>query len=166
MAEKTLVIDGLELNYKGLFDVNGLLKKIDKNIVERGYSKGEKRREERITASGKEFSIELRPVKRKTDYEAVMIKIRIEITNLKDVEVMRNKVKTKMNQGNVHMLFDAWTTTDYEWRWEQKPLFYFLRNLVERITYKFHTDKFFSEVSDDTHFVYNNIKAYLELHGL
>ena len=47
MVEKTLVIDGLELNYKGLFDVNGLLKKIDKNIGARGYSKGEKRREEK-----------------------------------------------------------------------------------------------------------------------
>ena len=147
-----------------MFDVNNLLKEIDKNTAERGYGKGEKRREEIVTPSGKEFRMELRHVKVKTQYYALMIKMRIEITNLKEVEVLRDKLKTKLNEGNVSILFDAWTTTDFELRWEQKPLFFFLRMLFSKFVYDVGTGKFDSEVMDDTHFVHNNIKSYLDLH--
>jgi len=163
MSEKKLYLDGLELNYEGLFNLNELLKAIDSIIKDRGYAKGEKRREETIKSTGREFSMELRPVKKKTDYFVLMIKMRISVTNMTDVEVLRDDVRTIMNKGNVSIIFDAWTTTDYEYRWEQSPLFYFLRNLFERVIYKFHTDRFADELIDDTHFFYNNIKAYLNL---
>ncbi len=68
MSEKKLYLDGLELTYEGLFNLNELLKAIDVMIKDRGYVKGEKRREEVIKSTGREFSIELRPVKKKTDY--------------------------------------------------------------------------------------------------
>ena len=163
MSEKKLYLDGLELNYEGLFDINALLKAIDGIIKDRGYVKGEKRREEMIKAEGREFSMELRPVKKKTDYFVLMVKMRIHITNMTDVEVEKDDVRTMMNKGNISIIFDAWTTTDYELRWEQKPLFYFLRNLFERAIYKFHTDRYSDELIDDTHFFYNNIKAFLNL---
>ncbi len=164
MAEKDLVIDGLELNYKGLFEVKGLLKEMDHSIGARGYVKEEKKREERVSASGKEFSIELRPVKVKTQYYSLMIKMRVDVTGLRDVEVVKDGRKEKMNQGNVHIIFDAWTTTDYENRWEQTPWYFFLRTLFEKGIYKYHTNKYHDELSADAHFIYDNVKAYLELH--
>jgi hypothetical protein len=163
MSEKKLYLDGLELNYEGLFDLKALLKTIDSLAKQRGYAKGEKRREELVRAAGKEFKMELRPSKKKTDYFALMVKLRIHITNMTDVEVVKDDVKTIMNKGNINIIFDAWTTTDYEMRWEQKPLFYFLRNIFERTIYKFHTDRFAGELIDDTHFIMNNIKAFLNL---
>lgn len=164
MTEKRLVVDGLEIDYKGLFDLNGLLKEIDKVSAERGYAKNEKRRIEKVLPEGKEFSMELRPTKKKAEYFALMLKIRMNITNMKDVEVLRDNVPTRLNEGEIHIIFDAWTTTSYEWRWEQKPLFYFLRNMFDRFVYKFHTDRYLDELSDDCHFVHNNVKAYLNLH--
>jgi len=163
MSEKKLYLDGLELDYEGLFDLNALLKAIDGVVKDRGYTKGEKRREDIIKSTGREFSIELRPVKRKTDYFVLMVKMRIYITNMTDVEVLKDDVRAMMNKGNISIIFDAWTTTDYEFRWEQSPLFYFLRNLFERIIYKFHTDRYADELIEDTHFMYNNIKAFLNL---
>ena len=68
MTEKNLIVDGLELHYKGLFDLQRLLKEIDRYSSERGYTKGEKRREEKITTSGKEFSMELRHIKRSEEH--------------------------------------------------------------------------------------------------
>ena len=164
MTEKKLVIDGLELHYEGLFDINELLKTIDKYAAEKGYSKAEKRRQELVTPSGKEISMELRPTKIKTEYYALMIKIRINITNFEDVEVLKDKVKAKLNKGNISMIFDAWTTTDYEHRWENKPLYYFLMSLVDRFIYRFHSDKHHGELIEDTHFLHTNIKAHLNLH--
>ena len=164
MSEKRLAIDGLELNYKGLFDIHDLLKEIDKVTSAKGYVKEEKRRAETVRPEGKEFSMELRPIKQKTEYEALMIKMRINITNMKDVEVVMDNVKTKLNEGNINIIFDAWTTTDYEFRWEKKPLYWLLRNIFDRVIYKFHIDKYMSELIDDCHFIHNNIKSHLELH--
>ncbi len=166
MYEKKLYLDGLELTYEGLFELNSLLKTIDGLIKQRGYVKGEKRREEVIKATGREFSIEFRPVKKKTDYFVLMVKMRISITNMTDVEVVEDDVRTIMNKGDINIIFDAWTTTDYEFQWQQKPLFYFLRNLFERVIYKFHVDRYADELIDDTHFLYNNIKAFLNMSRL
>jgi hypothetical protein len=164
MPEKKLVIDGMELHYEGVFDLHGLLRAIDKYAEERGYSKREKRRQEIVTPSGKEFSIELRPAKVKTEYYTLMIKIRINITNMEEVSVMKGKAKKKMHKGNVDMLFDAWAITDYRRRWQQKPYYFFLRALVDRFVWHFHFDKFQGELVDDTNFLHKNIKAYLNLH--
>jgi len=164
MGEKKLVIDGLELHYEGLFDLDKLLEIIDKYVKERGYSTAEKRRHETVKTKSKQFSMELRPTKIKTEYYSLMIKIRINISNLKEVEVMKDDVKTKLHKGDITMLFDAWTTTDYKNRWENKPLYYFLLILVDKFIYKFHSGKFYGEVLEDTHYIYNNIKAHLNLH--
>jgi len=164
MSEKRLVIDELELNYNGLFDINGLLSAIDAIAVDRGYSKQEKRRTETVTPTGKEFNMELRPVKVKTAYYVLMIKLRISIHNMRDVEMVRDKAKVILNEGEIKILFDAWTTTDFEFRWESKPIYYFLRNIFERIVYKVHTDRYLDELVDDCHFFHKNIKAYLNAH--
>ena len=39
MAEKKIVVDGLELHYDGIFNLDALLKTIDKYASERGYGK-------------------------------------------------------------------------------------------------------------------------------
>lgn len=164
MSEKRLVIDELELNYSGLFDINGLLKTIDAITVDKGYSKQEKRRTEKVTPTGKEFYMELRPVKRKTAFYVLMIKLRISINNMKEVEVLRDNKKVILNEGEIKIFFDAWTTTDFEFRWEANPIYYFLRNMFERAFYRVHTDQFLDELVEDCHFFHKNIKAYLNMH--
>ena len=164
MSEKRLIVDGLIIRYNGIFDVQGLLEHIDKVCSQKGYTKNEKERIERVFSSGKELHMELRPSKKMTDYISLMIKIKMDITNLEELEVTRDKFKMAVNKGLVVMTFDAWTTTDYQGRWEQKPLFYFLRNIFERFFYKFHTDKYVGTVDSDCHYIYYNLKAFLELH--
>ena len=164
MTEKVLVLDGLELNYSGIFNFTTLLRTIDELIAERGYKKNEKMREEYIKPTGKFYSIELRPAKAMTEYEALMIKIRITISDLKEVDVIIDNVKRKVQQGNISMLFDAWTSTDYEFRWEQKPWFWLLRGFFEKIFYRVTTHKHHGLLIEDTHHVFNNVKAHLNLH--
>ena len=164
MSEKRLVIDELELNYSGLFDINELLNAIDQIAADKGYSKQEKRRTETVTQTGKEFYMELRPVKRKTAYYVLMLKLRISIHNMKEVEVRRDDKKVILNEGEIKILFDAWTTTDFEFRWESNPIYYFLRNMFERAFWKVHTDRYLDELVEDCHFLHRNIKAYLNAH--
>lgn len=163
MVEKNLVIDGLELKYKGLFNVKELFDEIDKIIKERGYSRFEKKREERIKPTGKEFSIELRPVKQKTQFYELMVKIRINIANLQDVEVVVDDTKRQMQQGEVDIIFDAWALTDFRGRWEQTPWFYILRALFEKAFFKVRTDKYIGELIEDVHYFYNNVRSHLHM---
>ncbi len=163
MTEKNLVIDGLELKYKGLFNIRDLLDKIDSLTKERGYKKFEKRRKEIVKTTGKEFSMELRPIKKKTEFYELMVNIRISITNLQEVEVVVDEIKKKMHKGEINIIFDAYTLTDYKARWEQTPWYFFLRLMFEKVFFKVHTDKYVGEVMDDTHFIYNNLRAHLHL---
>ena len=164
MAEKQLVIDGLELDYNGLFRVESLLKTIDELVAERGYEKYEKRREEVVKPTGKDWSMELRPLKKKSEWEILMVKMRISVTGMTDVEVLKDGKKEKLQKGNIHIIFDAWKITDWQARWEQKPWLYLLRTLFEKAFIKVHTDKYAAEAIDDTHHIFNNVKAHLNLH--
>ena len=163
MAEKDLTIDGLELHYEGVFNLKELLKAIDKYSTDKGYVKSEKRRQEIIRAEGKEFSMELRPTKAKSEYEQLQIKIRISVTELKKVEVVRSNIKRKMDSGKVSIVFDAWKITDFKNRWAGKPWLYFLTIFVDKFIYNFHAFRHHGELNADTHYIYNEIKSFLNL---
>jgi hypothetical protein len=164
MAEKQVVVDGLELNYNGLFDAEKLLKTIDELTAQRGYEKFEKKREELVKSSGKDWSIELRPIKKKSDWEILMVKMRIQANGITDVEVLKDGKKERLQKGQIYIIFDAWKVTDWEGRWEQKPWLYVLRTFFEKAFFKVHSDKYAGELIDDTHFIFNNVKAHLNLH--
>lgn len=164
MAEKQLVLDGVEVNYEGIFDVDQLLKSIDRYSSEKGYAKSEKERKEKVTASGRELYMELRHTKAKTPYFVLMIKMRLHVTNLKDIDVEVDGRKEKLNKGKVNIIFDGWTTSDFGERWTQKPFYYFLISLYERVGHKIKMDKYYGELISDCHYVRDNLKAFLDLH--
>ena len=97
------------------------------------------------------------------DHSNILDNRGLHISNLKEIEVVRDGQKKKLHQGNVFIIFDAWTSTNFELSWQQKPWYVFVRALVERGIYKFHTEKYYGELSDDCHSIYNNVKAYLNL---
>lgn len=162
MSEKNLVIDGLELHYKGLFKIDDFLKKIDSLLKAKSYSKQEKRREEIVRPKGKEFSIELRPVKKLSETTALMIKMRIFITNLQKAEILVDKKKKTVDNGDIEIIFDGWVTTDYEGRWEQKPIYVILRKFVDNFIKK-HLGKEVGIVGEDTHYIRNELNSYLNM---
>ena len=165
MSEKLLVINGMRFDYKGIFEFDELLKVAHKAVTERGYVKHEKKFDEKVMPEGKEIYIELRPRKSKTAYYQLMIKIKITMKKLTEVKVTMNGLPRSMYQGEVTIVFDAWTTTDYEDRWGNKPVLYFLKTFINKYIYKFPLESGFpGEVADDTRYVYNQIRSALGLY--
>jgi len=165
MSEKLLIINAMPLSYKGVFEFEGLLKAIHKAVSERGYIKHEKRFDEQVTPEGKNIFLELRPKKTKTAYFDLMMKIKITMKNVTEVKVTVDGMPKTMNQGSIDMTFDAWTTSDYEYRWGNKPVFWFLKALVNKYIYKFPLEAGFTgEVADDTRYVYNQVRSALGLY--
>lgn len=166
MSEREVLIDKMRLTYEGLFDVVELYKMIDRFFKEKGYDKREKHNSERVTAEGKFIELELEPWKKITDYAMNVIKLRIVMSDITEVVVKKGNVKVKLNKGKVKMVFDAYLETDYENRWEGKPLFFFLRTILDKFIFKPYTSGFRKNVMDDCNHLYNKVKAFLNLYKL
>lgn len=164
MAERSVVVDKMRLTYEGLFSISELYKLMDNWFREKGYDKREKKNVERVTPEGKYIELWLEPWKKITDYAKNVIQVRIIMSDIKEVEVEKEGVKVKLNQGKVQMVFDAFLETDYENRWENKAFFYFLRTLFDKYFYKPYSQGYQKNVLDDVNHLHATVKSFLNLY--
>lgn len=160
--ETNLIINNRELKYSGIFRAEELFSAVNRALEERGYTKQEKKMEELVTEDGKKSYIELRPIKIKTNYTFFMLKIKIYLDSVTEVIETVSEEKKKFHKGDITMVFDAWLYTDYEARWGERPLVYFLRAIINKFLYKFPLEGSFpGELTKDTAHVYVAVKKLL-----
>lgn len=164
MSERSHIIDEMQIEYEGLFDIKGIYKLIDNWFAERGYEKKEIKNLEYVKPDGKYIEVWLMPWKSITDYAKFEIGARIIAQAVKDVEIEKDGVKTRMNQGKLVIIFDAYLTTDYAHLWEKKPILYVIRTVFDKYIYRFYTNKFESELVGETKQLHSTLKAYLNLY--
>ena len=161
--EKNLIINNRELKYKGIFRMNDLFHALNKALDERGYQKREKRTEELVTEEGKRTFLELRPFKQVTDYITLMIKLRITFDHVTEMVQVVDGEKKKFQQGDVRISFDGWILTDYESRWQMKPLVYFMKGMLNKYLYKSPLEgKIPGTLIADTAYVYVQAQKLLQ----
>lgn len=162
-AEKNLVINGRELKYQGIFRAEELFSALNRALEERGYEKREKKTEETVTTAGRKIYLELRPYKEKSNYAALMLKIKITLDEVTETTQEFQGHKQKFQQGQVEIVFDAWSLTDYEARWGMKPWAYFLKGLINKFIYTWPLEAGFTgELIGDTAYVYARAKKLLQ----
>jgi len=163
MAERDVVIERYRLTYEGLFNLLDLYTMIDEFFEDKGYDKRERKNIERVTPEGKYIEIQLEPWKKLTDYAKSVIAVRMIFSDIKEVEVEKDGVKVKMNQGKVQFVFDAFLETDYEHRWEMKPMFFFIRTIFDKYIYRSYTISFKNEVANDLNSLIVMCRSFLNL---
>jgi len=164
MAEREMIVDHLRLTYEGLFDASQLYKMIDEWFRTKGYDKWEIKNIEKVRPEGKYIEVILMPWKKMTDYLMFEIKVRMIITNLKEVEVEKDGRKVRLNQGSVQLVFDGYFTTDYEKRWEEKPMYFFIRAIMDKFFLNPYTDKYKGLLISDVNHLHSTVKAFLNLY--
>ena len=164
MAEVDIIVDKLRLQFEGLFSVKDLYYMIDQWFEERNYDRRELRHIERVTPEGKYIEFEMLPWKKYTDYAKCEIRIRLVMDEIKEVEIEKDGSKVKLNQGKLKAVFDGYLSTDYENRWESKPIFFFIRTLFDKYFYKPFTVGFQNNVQADVKEIYDQIKGFLNLY--
>lgn len=164
MVERRIIVDGLKLSYKGLFKAEDLYKLIDAYFRERAYTKHELRNYEHVYPEGKQIEVVKEPYRKITDYAKYVIRVTIVMSEVKEVEVEKDKMKVKMNQGTVDVQFDGFLEMDYEHRWEKKPLFYFLRALFDQFIFKVHTERYESGLVQEVNDLHAQVKSFLNLY--
>ena len=164
MTERQIIVDGARLTYTGVFDPKGIQKVIKNWVNDKGYFMYEVSHTESVTDEGKFAEIKMEPFKKLTDYARSTIRVRITIEKAKDVVIEKDGKKIKLYEGTVKFLFDAFLDTDYESRWEGKPVFYFFRILFEKYVYAPFISKYAKQISGDLEILKTNLKSFLNLY--
>jgi hypothetical protein len=163
-AQRTYLVDKHRMNYEGIFVIQDLYKLIDEYYEEKGYDKREVKNIESVSEDGKFIEIVVEPWKKLTDYAKSVIKVRMVMTGIKEVEVEKDGLKVRVNQGKIQFVFDAYLETDYENRWESKPMFFLIKTLYDKYFYKTYSAKLQGEVTTSMKDLMTRIKSFLNLY--
>ncbi len=163
MAERMIVVDKERLDYEGLFEAKALFDVLKQWATDKGYWLIEKKHGEATKPEGKVIDFDMEPFKKFTDYAKSIIKIRMQFTDVKDAIVERDGKKIKLQEGKMVLIIDGILETDYEHRWESKPVFYTLRTIFEKYLYTPFVSGFERGVKEDVMALKNNVKAFLNL---
>ncbi|PIY60415.1 hypothetical protein COY95_01885 [Candidatus Woesearchaeota archaeon CG_4_10_14_0_8_um_filter_47_5] len=163
MAEREKFIDEMKLNYEGVFNLKELLALIKKFFLDKGYEYKETKKNVVVREHGKEISIEYEPWKDVDETAWVQVVLRVYMKNVIDIEVERDGIMVGVNQGKITMVFDAWVVTEMESRWENKPVLYAMKHLINKWVSVGYLKTFDGIVVGDTTKLYKLVKAYLNL---
>lgn len=164
MVEKKIVVYDLRLSYNGPLSIEDFYKEVDDWTREKGMEKEIKKKMEHINPKGKEIEWTVECWKKVADYGWEIVRLRAIFHNVKEVDVLKRGRRMRINQADALLIFDGILETDVSHKWEQKPLFYFLRALFDKYIYKFHTEKHFGVVYADTHDLHKRLKAFFSLY--
>lgn len=164
MTERNLVVDQLKLSYEGLFDLAELYRLIDSWFYEKGWDKYEHINQEQITASGRQIRLVLEPSKNITDYFKIIVRIKANFNDIKDVEVEKEGKRVRLNQGEVKMVFDGYVLSDRRGKWNEKPLWWFLSIIFDKYIFKEHYSKAERWLLSDLDDLYQRIKSFLNVY--
>jgi len=160
-GERDLIVDHLKFSYEGLFNPAELYNLISSFFFEKGWDWYEKLNQELITPSGKQISIVLEPWKSVSDFYKLIIRVKLNMTDLKEVEVESEGTTLRLHHGSVKITFDAYVLSDRHGIWTSKPLLWLFTILSQKYWFKGHFNKMETWVKSDLDDLYTKIKGYL-----
>ncbi len=161
MVERYLVVDRLKLSYEGLLNFDELHNLISSFFYEKGYDWYERMNQVIVTPSGKQMRLILEPWKNISEYYKLVVSIKINVLDLKEVQVRSGQELVKTGQGTLRMIFDGYVISDRKGKWGQKPLPWFMSIMFEKYFFQEHYRKAETWVKKDIEDLHYKIKAYL-----
>jgi len=163
MSERLIVVDLEQVSFEGVFDAKGVVATMKDWAFDAGYFIIEKKHGESVTQEGKWVDMDMEAIKKLTDYAKSIVKIRLQFQDVKDIVVERDGKKVKVQEGKVELTLSGVLETDYEGRWESKPLFYVMRTIFEKYVLTPFVHGYERTVRHDLMLLKDNVKSYLNL---
>jgi hypothetical protein len=162
MAEKDVVF-ATKLKHGGLFNFKDFYSFVYDWLTEQGYSVSEGAYSEKVTGDQKSIDISWSASKKISDYFKFTISVSWMILGMKNVEVEKEGQKIKMNTGALEMKFKGVIVKDYESRWEDNPVWKFMRGIYDRYIIKSRIDEYESKLAGEVDELVSQCKAFLAL---
>ena len=121
--------------------------------------------EEKVKGEEKEIKVEWAGKKDMSDYFRFEIKIGFIIQKLKNVEVVKEGVKSNMNQGSVNLDVKGVLVRDYKGKFEMSAFKKFLRSIYEKWIIPSRISEYQEKIARDSDDFLGQAKAYLDLEG-
>jgi len=118
---------------------------------------------EKMSDFGKEVLLEWKAQRKVTDYFKNVIHVKWHILGMNSAEVERDGKKEKTNKGEVKITISADLVKDYEARWEDKPLWKFLRGVYDKYIIRTTTEEYEDRLEDKATEYAGDVKALLDL---
>jgi len=164
MAERKEVYKQ-KLKKKGYWDYRELYNFCFEWLKEEGYRVKEKEYVEKLSGAGKEIILKWEASRRITDYFNNIIEVKWHILGMSDAEVEEDGKKVKMNKGEVAIVVRASLERDYENRWEDRPLWKFLRSVYEKYIIRVTMEEYEDSLEEKAKEYIKDIKAFLRISG-
>ena len=164
MIEKKSVVDRLNLDYNGPFDIEEFYKAVEDWRESHGREKEIKKKLEKATPKGKniEWSVEL--WRHASHHDKMMTRVKAIFSNVREIEISKGGFKRRLQNGNVFITLDAFLEADYHHEWIMKPLVYFLRAVFDRYIYNFWTERHVSKLRAETYDLHRTLNSFFNLY--
>jgi hypothetical protein len=160
MAENDHIVKDLDIGYKAQFNLIELYKSLKYWFEVNGYTFYERAYEDVIKGGKKTVKIKWQGIKRIDDYSRLIVMINLKIGNYEIIETK----KEKLVDGNLKLSFAGDLESDYEEKWEDRPIWKFLRGVSDRFFTEKKRNMYENMLKDDTYDVFNKAKSFLNLY--
>jgi len=164
MPEKDTQSAG-KIKQAGIFNFKDLYSFVYDWLIDEGYDVAEKTYSEKVAGDSKDIDVVWESTKKVSDYFKYLIKLDWKILGMKSVEVQREGKKVKTNSGVIEIKFKAVLIKDYEGRWEDRPLWKFLRGVYDRYIIRSRIEQYEDKLISETDDLITQCKAYLSIEG-
>ena len=134
-------------------------------LKDEGYNVKEQEYTEKLSSFGKEIILKWEASKKVTDYFKNVIEVKWHVLGMKDAEVEQDGKKVSTNKGEVGIVIQATLVRDYEERWEDKPIWKFLRGIYEKYVIRTTVDEYEGNLEEKAREYLKDIKAFLQIGG-
>ncbi len=164
MSDVHTIVDHLRLEYEGPMNVEEFFSTVERHLKERAYQKSEPHTFEAHNKDGISIDWYINPWKKISSEQRFIIKVDAQFRKLKKMKVPQ-KIGPPLEifTGKVMIWFDGVLEHDYEHRWEERPMFQFIRWVFDRFFYLAYTERFEQRLTSDVHKLYRLVEKYFNI---
>lgn len=164
MVEKKQMLYDLRMMYNGPFVMEDFYAEVENWIKERGFEKEPKRKTERVSKDGKRVEWVVEAHHHLDDLHYGIVVLRVMFNNLKEVVVKRDGKKMRVNSGDAYISIDGFIQSHIHGSFFQvKPIYYFIKTLIDKFVYQFWSFKYDAAVNGDCHELFKRIRSFFNV---
>lgn len=164
MVERQTLVNKQKINYDGVFVVKEIYDFFDNFMKKHGYQRHNIQNGEYVKKNGRNIEMIFELRKPISEYYANVIRINMQLEDVKDIEIDKEGYKKNANIGKICFSLDCISQQDFEHKWENKPGFFFIRILFDRYLFKPFTTNYQGLAMKDYTMFVNELKAKLNLY--
>lgn len=164
MSEKKQVLYDLRTSYNGPFVIEDFYAEVDNWIKEKSFIKENKKKMESISKNGKKIHWFIEITSHLDELHHGVVMLRVLMNNVGEVIIKREGKKFRINNGDVMVNIDAFIQSEIHGSFYQiKPIFYFIRTLIDKYIYNFWSFKWDDRVNSDGRELYKRLQSFFNV---